>query len=191
MKRMYFFVLIAFMSTTIFAQTTWSIDENHSQVSFAITHFGIAEITGQFREYDATIQTQGNDFSNAEFNVEIDVSSVDTGVQKRDDHLRSEDFFNAEQHPKMTFRSTSVEKVGDDRYKVTGNLTLNGVTKLVTLDLWHRGTITHPQNNKEIAGFQVTGSIDRSDFNFGSGFREPMLGDEVRIKVDGEFSKES
>lgn len=184
-------MLFAFLGTATFAQATWTIDENHSRVAFAITHLGIAEITGEFKEYDATIQTQGEDFSNAEFNVEIDVSSVDTGVSRRDEHLRSPDFFNAEEYPKMTFRSTSVEKVGDDRYKVTGNLTLNGVTKPVTLDAWHRGTITHPQNNKEVAGFQITGSIERSDFNFGSGFNEPMLGNEVRIKVDGEFTKES
>lgn len=189
MKKVFSFVLLAFLSTNIFAQTTWEADKAHSQVSFAITHLGIAEIEGLLKDFDAEIIASEEDFSDAEYNVEIDVSSIDTGIEQRDEHLRSADFFEVEKYPKMTFESTSTEKVSDGRYKVTGDLTLHGVTKPVTLDVWHRGTIEHPQSGEPVSGFQITGTIDRSDFNVGGGFPEPMLSDEVKIKVDGEFKK--
>ena len=144
-----------------------------------------------FEDFDASITASEEDFSDAEYTVEINVSSISTGIDRRDQHLRSEDFFEVEKHPNMTFKSTSVEKVSEGKYKVTGDLTLHGVTKPVTLDVWHRGTIEHPQNGNLISGFQVTGTINRSDFNIGAGFPEQVLSDEVKIKVDGEFKKES
>lgn len=183
--------LLALLSTGIFAQTTWKADKSHSQVSFAITHLGISEVEGVFRQFDATIVTPTEqDFSDAWYEVEIEVASVYTGIERRDNHLRNEDFFHAEKFPKMIFKGATSEKISDGRYKVTGDLTLHGVTKPVTLDVWHRGTIEN-QRGETIAGFQITGSINRSDFNIGPGFTEPALSDDVRIKVDGEFKKQS
>ena len=107
----------------------------------------------------------------------------------RDDHLRNPDFFEVEKYPEMTFKSSSIKPAGDDRYTVTGDLTFHGVTKPVSLDVWYRGTI---DNGKDVvSGFQVTGEIKRSDYNLGPDFPEAVLSDKVRIKVDGEFKKQS
>lgn len=187
MKKAVSFVLFALISTGVFAQATWTVDKAHSQVSFGITHLGISEVEGLFRTFDATIVSSEEDFSDAVFDVEIDVASVDTGIEKRDDHLRTADFFDVENHPEMTFKSNSIEDAGSDRYTLTGDLTLHGVTKPVDLEVWYRGTVE--QENGPVSGFQITGTLDRSDFNIGAGFPEAMLSDEVRIKIDGEFKR--
>ena len=187
MKNIFSFVLIAFLSSSIFAQTTWKADPAHSQVSFGITHSGISEIEGLFDTFDATIEASEEDFSDAEFDVVIDVASINTGVDRRDNHLRSADFFDVEKYPKMTFDSKSIEKVADNKYLVNGDLTLHGITKPVALDVWYRGTIENPKSGELTSGFQITGTVNRSDFNIGPDFPEPVLSDEVRIKVDGEF----
>lgn len=191
MKKFSFLILFAFLSTGVFAQTTWTADKAHSQVSFDITHLGIAEISGWFREFDVNIVANDKDFSDAKFNATVDVSSIDTGIERRDNHLRSDDFFGVENNPQMTYKGSSVEKVGDNRYKVTGDLTLNGVTKPVTLEALFQGSVVHPQSKEELVGFKVTGTINRSDFNFGGGFPAPMLSDEVKIEFNGEFKKQS
>ncbi len=187
MKKGILFAFVALFSTGLFAQTTWTVDKAHSQVSFGITHMGIAEVTGFFRSFDARINT-ANGLDNATYNVTIDVNSVDTGVERRDNHLRSDDFFAVEKHPEMTFKSNSVQKNGENRYKVTGDLSLHGITKPVTLDVWHRGTITK-DDGTEVAGFQITGEVSREEFNIGPDFPEAALSDDVRIKVDAEFTK--
>lgn len=185
MKNVFSFILIAFLSATTFAQTTWTADKAHSQVSFGITHLGISEIEGLFTDFDASIVAGEEDFSDAAFDVSIDVASINTGIEKRDEHLRSPDFFDVAQNPTMTFKSNSIEGVSAGKYKVIGDLTLNGVTKPVNLDVWYRGTVE--QEATSVSGFQITGSINRSDFNIGPDFPEAALSDEVRIKVDGEF----
>src|SRR5699024_4972338 len=115
----------------------------------------------------------------------------DTEVEKRDDHLRSADFFNVEKYPTITFKSTSIEETGEEnKYQLTGELTMHGVTKTVTMDLWYRGTIENPQNGDIISGFQVTGTLSRSAFNIGTKFPEALISDEVVIKADGEFIKQ-
>lgn len=188
MKKVHFFILFAFLSTGLFAQDTWTADKAHSQLSFGITHMGISEVEGLFDEFDAVIVTSEDDFSDAVFDVTVDVASINTGVDRRDNHLRSADFFDVEKYPTMTFESQSIEKIGEDKYELTGDLTLHGITKPVTLELWYRGTIE--QEKGPVSGFQVTGTLNRSDFNIGEGFPEPALSDEVRIKFDGEFKKQ-
>lgn len=187
MKQLLSFLFIAFLSTNMFAQTTWKADPAHTQVSFNIVHLGIAEIEGQFREFESSITASEDDFSDAQYEMEIDVASINTGIERRDGHLKSADFFDVENHPKMSFKSNSTEKIGENKYKVTGDLTFHGVTKPVTLEVWHRGTVENPQSKEMISGFAITGTINRSDFNLGAGFPEPMLSDEVKIEVDGEF----
>lgn len=190
MKQVLSLLFIAFLSTTIFAQTTWKADPAHTQVSFGITHLGISEVEGQFNEFDGSIVSSADDFSDAEYEILIEVPSIDTGVEMRDDHLKNPDFFDAEQYPKMSFKSTSSEKVGEGKYKVTGDLTFHGITKPVTLDVWYRGTVENPQNGALISGFAITGNVKRSDFNLGPDFPEAMLSDNVAIEVDGEFIKQ-
>jgi polyisoprenoid-binding protein YceI len=187
MKKLLSFLIVALLSTTAFAQITWKADPMHSKLTFITTHLGISDIAGLFKTFDATISASQENFSDAVFTLSADVSSIDTEVEMRDKHLKSGDFFEVEKYPKMTFKSTSIEKTGQDKYKLTGNLTIRDITKPVTMDLWYRGTILHPQSKAPTAGFQVTGNIKRSDFNVGPKFPAPMISDEVRIKADGEF----
>ena len=107
----------------------------------------------------------------------------------RDNHLKSPDFFDAAKYAEITFKSTGIKSAGKNKYKLTGNLTLKDVTKPVTLDLVYNGIVENPMSKKPTAGFQVTGTIKRSDFNLGSGFPAPMISDEVTIKADGEFAQ--
>lgn len=190
MKQLFSFLFIAFLSINVFAQTTWKADPAHTQVSFGITHMGIAEVEGLFKEFDGTIVAAEDDFSDAEYDIVIEVPSIDTGVEMRDNHLKNADFFDAEQYPKMTFKSNSSEKVGEGKYKVTGDLTFHGITKPVTLDVWYRGTVENPQNGDVISGFAISGDVKRSDYNLGPDFPETMLSDKVVIDVDGEFKKQ-
>lgn len=180
-----------FMSTSIFAQTTWKVDPAHAKVTFSTVHNTISDVEGLFNAFESSVTATKADFSDGVFELSVDVNSIDTEIKMRDDHLRSADFFDVENFPKMTFKSTSVEKTNvKNRYKLKGNLTMRGVTKAVTMDLWYRGTITDAQSGKEIAGFQITGVLNRLDFGVGTKFPEALISNEVLIKVDGEYIKE-
>ena len=177
---------------TLFAFTTisnWNVDNAHSKLAFSITHLGISDVTGLFKNFDVKVTTSKDDFSDATFEMTADVATIDTEVEMRDNHLKSADFFDVAKFPKMAFKSTSIKPAGKDKYKLTGDLTLHGITKQVTMDLWYRGTVENPMSKKPTSGFQVTGTIKRSDFGVGEKFPAPMLSDEVRIKADGEFVK--
>lgn len=177
------------LSVSAFAQSTWETDPPHSKLAFTTTHLGISDISGLFRNFEATVVSDKEDFSDAVFELTVDVNSINTEAEMRDNHLRSEDFFHVEKYPSMTYKSTKIRKAGKDKYKLTGDLTLHGVTKEVTMDLWYRGTIENSQSGASTAGFQLTGTLKRSDFNIGPNFPAPMLSDEVQIKADGEFIK--
>ena len=190
MKQVFSLLMIAFLSTTTFAQTTWKVDPAHTQVSFGITHMGISEVEGRFNKFDGSIVAAKDDFSDAQYAITIQVPSINTGIEMRDDHLRSADFFDAEKYPTMTFKSTSSKKVSDKKYQVTGDLTFHGITKPITLDVTHRGTIDHPQSGKTISGFTISGNVKRSDYKLGPDFPEAVLSDDVNIEVNGEFIKQ-
>jgi polyisoprenoid-binding protein YceI len=186
--RNFFIAAFILLQTTVFAQSTvWKNDKMHSRLSFGVTHLGISEVTGLFRNFEVTATSSKPDFSDAVFELTVDVASINTEVEMRDNHLKSADFFDVATYPKMTFRSTSIKKKGNNRYTLTGNLTLHGITRPVTMNLWYRGTQENPMSKVPTSGFQLTGMIKRSDFNFGSKFPSPMLSDEVSIKADGEF----
>lgn len=190
MKKLFSLLLVAFLSTSLLAQTKWNSDPMHSKLTFSITHMGISDIDGLFNKFQASATASKKDFSDAVFELSVDVPSINTQVEKRDDHLRSADFFEVEAYPSMTYKSTSITKVSKDKYKLTGNLTLHGITKPLTMDLWYRGTNVDAKTNKSTSGFQLTGVIKRSDFNIGPKFPAPILSDEVKIKADGEFKSE-
>ena len=190
MKKFVLFAAAVIALSAYTAVTNWTGDKAHSSVGFSITHMGINDINGYFKEFETSITTNKEDFSDAVVTFSADVASISTGIDARDKHLVSPDFFNAEKFPKITFKSTAIKGAGKDKYKLTGDLTFNGVTKPVTLDLWYRGTIENPMSKKPTSGFQVTGTIKRSDFGFASQFPAPMLSDEVKIKADGEFAKQ-
>ncbi|HEX6915449.1 MAG TPA: YceI family protein [Chitinophagaceae bacterium] len=181
--------IIAFLLLSAFsyATYTWTNDDAHSQVQFTVTHLGIADVTGTINDFDAKITTTKADFSDAVFEFTGKVASLDTRVEARNNHLKSADFFDAAQYPLISFKSNSLKKAGKNKFKVTGDLTLHGITKQVSLDLVYRGSVVNAMNQKQTTGFQVTGTIKRSDFNLGNGFPPPMISNEVRIKADGEF----
>lgn len=183
------FLLAAVLTSFSLAAQTWTADKAHSKLAFSVTHMGISDVTGLFNDFDASITASQPDFSDAVFTLSVDVASVDTEVEKRDNHLRSADFFDVEKFPEMTFKSTSIRKAGKDRYRLSGDLTLHGVTRPVTMEVWYRGTIEN-QSKSKVAGFQVTGTIKRSDFHVGDKFAPPMLSDEVDIRADGEFIRQ-
>jgi polyisoprenoid-binding protein YceI len=200
MKKFLTFLIVALSTSTFItqlavAQTTWNADPMHSRLAFSSTHLGISDIDGSFNKFQAnakfqaTATTNKADFSDAVFELSVDVATINTLVDMRDKHLRSADFFDAEKFPTMTYKSTGITQLAENKYQLTGNLTLHGVTKPVTMNLWYRGTIVNPQTKANTAGFLLTGSIKRSDFGIGSKFAPPMLSDEVKIKADGEFKQ--
>jgi polyisoprenoid-binding protein YceI len=190
MKKLFSLLFVAFLSASLFAQTKWNADPMHSKLTFSVTHMGISDVDGLFSKFAASATATKADFSDAVFELSVDVPSINTQVEMRDNHLRSADFFEVETYPSMTFKSTSIRKVSKDKYKLTGNLTLHGITKPVTMDLWYRGTNVDEKAKKSTSGFQLTGVIKRSDFNIGPKFPAPVLSDEVKIKADGEFISE-
>jgi polyisoprenoid-binding protein YceI len=187
MKRIFSLGFAVLITMASFSQTAWKNDKAHSKLTFTITHLGISDVLGLFRNFDVTATSSKPDFSDAVFQLNVQTNSISTEVEQRDNHLKSPDFFNVEKYPTMTFKSTSIKKVSDNKYKLYGDLTLNEITKPASMDLWYRGTIENPMSKAPTAGFQLTGTIKRSDYNFGSKFPAPMLSDDVNIRADGEF----
>lgn len=167
----------------------WKADIFHSKLGFAVTHMGIADVPGHFGDFEVKINAQKPDFSDASLVMTAKISSIDTRVEPRDNHLKSADFFDAEQHPEMNFKSTSIKKTGKNEYELAGNLTMRGITKPVKVRMVYRGTAENAKG-EPVAGIQITGKIKRSDFSIGEKFPAPMISDEVLIKADGEFIKE-
>ncbi len=142
---------------------TWKIDSIHSDVKFKVKHLLISTVTGKFNSYNAEIKSDSDDFANAEVTFEADVNSIDTGNEMRDNHLKSADFFDAENHPKMTFVSKSFDKISDGRYELNGDMTIRGNTKPVKLNVEYNGKATG-MDGAEVAGFEITGTLNRFDF---------------------------
>jgi polyisoprenoid-binding protein YceI len=187
MKRITFALLFISTSFAIQAQGNYVIDPAHSKLGFTITHFGIADVPGHFDKYDITVKTSKADFSDAVVEMSADVNTINTRIAPRDKHLRSADFFNVEKFPAMSFKSTSIRKIADNKYELSGDLTMHGITKPVKVNMWHRGSIQKKEGDKLTAGLQFTATLQRADFDLGAKFPAPMLSDEVTLKGDGEF----
>lgn len=139
--------------------TKWSIDPTHSEITFKVKHLVISTVTGTFNSFDGSLETENDNLENAQISFEADINSIDTNNSDRDTHLKSNDFFNAADYPKMTFESTSFTKIGDDGYKLIGNLTIRGYTKEVTLNATFGGTVVDPYGQTKV-GFEVSGKIN-------------------------------
>lgn len=189
MKKVLFLAAAALLSTAAFAQTTWKNDPMHSKLGFTITHLSVSDVDGIFTDFTCTIVASKPDFSDAKFQLTVNVTSVNTDVDYRDKDLRSANYFDVAKFPTMTFTSTAITPVSTNHYKLTGNLTLHGVTKPVTMDLWYRGTITNPMSKKDDAGFKLTGTINRKDFGIAPSAPSAMLSEDVTINANGEFAK--
>ena len=148
----------------VFSQgSTWVADKAHSQVKFSVSHMVVAEVTGRFTDFDLTLKQGNEDFTGSTITATIKTASVNTDNDKRDTHLRSDDFFNAAKYPEIKFVSKSFEKTGKDTYKITGDLTIRDVTKTVELDTKYNGSIKDPWGNPK-AGFKATTTINRTEY---------------------------
>jgi polyisoprenoid-binding protein YceI len=168
---------------------SWSIDTVHSHVGFSVKHMMVATVRGQFKSYRATLRLDPKDFTRSKFEGEIDVASVDTGNVDRDNHLRTNDFFDAPNHPKITFKSTRIEPKDGGEYTVHGDLSIRGVTKPVEFDVEFHGTSKNPYG-KTVAGLSARGTINRKDF--GVSFNALLetggvaVAEKVKLEVDVE-----
>jgi polyisoprenoid-binding protein YceI len=169
---------------------SWHIDDVHTHISFSVRHMMVTTVRGQFKKYRGTAALDPDDFTKSVFEGEIDVASIDTGNAQRDDHLRTSDFFDAPNHPTITFKSQRIESKGDGEYVVHGDLTIRGVTKPVALDVEFLGTSKNPWG-KTVAGVSVRASIDRKDF--GVSYNAVLeaggvaVGEKVKIEIDAEL----
>lgn len=168
-------------------KTLWQIDPTHSEIQFKVKHLVISTVTGNFRSFEGNIETDGDDFENAEAYFTADIDSITTNNEDRDNHLKSDDFFNAEKYPKLTFASTSFDKAGEGHYKVKGDLTIRDITKEVELDVWHGGTVGDPYGNTK-AGFEITGTINRKEFgltwNAVTEAGNVVVGDQIKLQLN-------
>lgn len=169
---------------------TWALDHAHKGIHFSVRHLGVAKVRGQFKEFDANVVV-GETLADTSLEVTVDLSSVDTNQPDRDAHLRSTDFFSLDEHPQLTFRSTGVRDGEDSgEYLVDGDLTVNGVTKPLTLEVSYEGSSEGP-DGKVHAGFEAKAEVNRKDF--GVDFNIPMgaggfvIGDKVKIEIDAEL----
>lgn len=189
MKKVLLALSFGIVGTAFAAIHTWKSDKAHSELGFKVEHLGVSEVSGQFNDFDVTVKTEKEDFSDAVFELKAKVASIDTRVEMRDNHLKNADFFDAEKYPEIVFTSTSIKKAGDKVYKLSGPMTMHGVTKNVTMDLVYNGTVKNPMSGKETAGFKVTGTINRLDFGVGAKFPEAAVSNRVKIEANGEFQK--
>jgi polyisoprenoid-binding protein YceI len=164
-------------STLPLTSGTWTADPSHTNVAFVVRHLGLSKVRGRFEGVDAQLVV-GDDLASSSVSAQIQMGTVSTGNADRDAHLASSDFFNAETNPLMTFESTVISVDGDE-FTLVGDLTINGITKSVTLDVEFFGTSVFPMDQSTRAGFSATGSISRSEF--GIGFNVPLGGDKVMI----------
>jgi polyisoprenoid-binding protein YceI len=176
------------------ANQTWALDPTHSELQFKIKHLMISTVSGQFNEFKATVETEGEDFSKSKVHFEAVVDSISTNNEQRDAHLKNGDFFDVEKHPAIVFESERMEKTGEDEYKLYGTLTMRGVSKKIVLGAEFGGITKDPWGNTR-TGFSVTGKINRQDFGMSFGAVTEtgglLLGDEVKINANVQFVKEA
>jgi polyisoprenoid-binding protein YceI len=172
------------------AQTsTWVIDPAHSSAGFVIRHMAVSNVRGSIGGVKGTVKYDETDITKSTVDTTIDATTVSTGVDARDKHLKSPDFFDVAKNPTLTFKSTAIKKDGD-KLQLIGDLTLGGVTKSVALDVDGPAPAQTGKDGKVRSGFSATGVLKRSDFNFGSKFASPVLGDEVKFTIDVEIDKQ-
>lgn len=176
------------------ANQTWALDPTHSELQFRIKHLMISTVTGQFNDFKATVETEGDDFTNAKIHFEATVGSISTNNEQRDAHLKNGDFFDTEKYPVIVFESEKMEKTGNEEYKIYGVLTMRGVSKKIILQAEFGGITKDPWGNTR-TGFSVTGKINRYDFGMSFGAVSEtgglLLSDEVKINANVQFVKEA
>lgn len=172
---------------------TWKSDPVHSNIQFSIAHMVVSDVTGNFKEFTATVIQEKEEFTDSKVEVTIKTASIDTRVERRDNHLRSADFFDAEKFPEMTFKSTSFKKTGNDAYALTGDMMMHGITRSVVLNVKYNGQVRQDDGTIR-AGFKATGSLSRYDYGLkwnraieAGGF---LVGETVDILLNIGFIKQ-
>ena len=196
MKKLLLFLLATSASIATMAQTTkWTTDPMHSFVNFSIKHSGISFVDGSFKKFEGAIFTSKADLTDAQINFSVEVSSISTSVEMRDNHLKTDDFFNAEKYPKMTFVSTSFKKTpvkspkqSSTNYTLKGNLTIRDVTKPVTFMVTYGGTAKDQQGNTK-AGFMATTTLNRLDYNIKYDPTGMGIAKDVEIVLNLQFAQ--
>ncbi|NCA77195.1 MAG: polyisoprenoid-binding protein [Alphaproteobacteria bacterium] len=186
-------VLVSFLiAGTAFAQTTWNLDKSHSNVKFTVTHLVISEVDGLFKSFNGTMTASKPDFTDAKIDFSVDIASISTDNEQRDGHLKSDDFFNAEKFPVMTFKSVLMRKVSGNKYELLGNLTIRDVTKPVKFTVVYGGTVKDPWGNTK-AGFKATTTINRLEYglkwNSLTEAGGAVVGPDVNITLNVEFAQ--
>jgi polyisoprenoid-binding protein YceI len=176
------------------ATTKWSLDQTHSEIGFKIKHLMISNVSGNFNKFDVEVESKGLDFANARVTANIDVASINTNNEQRDAHLHTADFFEAETHPNITFKSTKVERVDEDTFNLYGDLTIKEITKPVKLSVEYSGIAKDPWGNVK-AGFTVNGKINRKDWgiNYNAVLETGgvMLGEELKLHGEIQLVKQA
>jgi polyisoprenoid-binding protein YceI len=172
---------------------TWVVDPSHSKVGFAVKHMGIATVRGEFTQFEGVLEI-GDDLATAQARGTVKAASVDTNESQRDAHLRSPDFFDADTHPELSFQSTRIEAVDDETFRITGDLTLHGVTNELVLTAEVNGVDVDPYGNEKV-GLEVTGHLSRGDygmkFNQALGSGNMLVADKVKLTLDISAAKQS
>ncbi len=176
------------------ATTKWVLDPMHSEVQFKVKHLVISTVTGSFRKFEGQVVTESEDFEDAEVDFSLDVDSIDTTQESRDQHLKSAEFFDAATYPKITFKSTSLKKVSGSDYKLEGNLTIKDVTKPVVLDVEFGGSAADFYGQTK-AGFEINGKINRKDYGLTwEGITEAgsiVVGEEIKLNINAQFTRQA
>jgi len=194
MKRLIGFIMALALILPISAQAaTYVLDPAHTSIGFRVKHLMIANVKGVFEKFQGSVQLDEKDITRSKISATIDIASINTNISKRDEHLRSSDFFDAARYPKMTFESTGIERLGADRFRVTGNLTIRGVTRPVVLNV--EGLVQEIRTPQGVVkrGASATAVINRQDF--GVSWNKKLdaggvvVGDEVNIIIEAELDR--
>ncbi|HQW22117.1 MAG TPA: YceI family protein [Bacteroidia bacterium] len=187
MKKITLMAALVIMTASAFAQQLWKIDGAHSKVRFTTKYLLISDVDGEFKKFDGKVTSSAADFSDLSATITVDVNSIVTDNDMRDGHLKSDDFFNAEKYPSMTFKSTGIKSLGNKKYMLSGLLTIRDVTKAVSIPLVYGGTVTDPWGNIK-AGFKATGSINRQEYGLKwdnkAATGEAVVSDDVDFTID-------
>jgi len=173
-------------SSSVFTQN-YTLDKNHSRLAFTATHFAISHIEGDFRNFDATLKTSKEDFTDAVIYMTADAKSINTNVEMRDKDLRSQNWFDTEKFPKIEFKSTTFKKIDNKNYKLEGDITIRGVTKSIVFDVTYNGKALNPMSKKSSVGFAINGKLNRKDFRVGTEAFDGVVGKEIELHSNVEF----
>jgi polyisoprenoid-binding protein YceI len=174
------------------AKTKWAIDPYHTEILFKVKHLVISTVTGKFEKFDASVLTNGDDWNGAQVEFSADINSINTGVSDRDNHLKSADFFDAANHPKLTYKSNSFKKTGDNEFLMSGDMTMRGTTRPLEMKVEFGGIMQDPYGNIK-AGFELSGKLNRKEFglhwNAVTEAGGVVVADEIKLALNVELAK--